>query len=566
MAKIGAFTFVLHSHLPYARQAGMWPHGEEWVHEAIADTYVPILDNLYSLRDAGVPFHLTIGITPILAEQLSDALVIEHFVSYAAERAAWAATDVARFEQSGDMALRDVARFYHHWYARVLTSFQDRYQRNILGAFRTLQDEGLIEIATSAATHGYLPLASRDSTIHAQLAVGQAAYERHFGKPATAVWLPECAYRPAIDEGTNGDSVRRPGIERFLAAAGLEVFFSETHTVEGGAPVGKAAGEAIGPYAMIPRRYAMQVNTDVQLEPGTTFQPYWVGDAAGQVAVLARNERTGKQVWSGTYGYPGDFCYREFHRKDGVSGLQYWRIGGKELDLGEKPPYEPEVAQQRIRDHADHFVGLVEELLGNYHSETGKFGVISSAYDTELFGHWWFEGADWLRAVLERLAKSESVELASASAMVEEHRPTEVLSLPESSWGAGGNHFTWLNVDTQWMWPVIHRSEVRMEELVARFPDAEGTLADVLNQAARELLLLESSDWPFLVTTGQAKDYATQRFTEHVERFEKLADAAESIGTGGGVTPAWIDELRYRDNPFPTIDYRAFAERQGRAD
>ena len=566
MAKIGAFTFVLHSHLPYARQAGMWPHGEEWVHEAIADTYVPILDGLYSLRDAGVPFHVTIGITPILAEQLSDAQVIENFVSYAAERAAWAATDVARFEQSGDTPLRDVARFYHHWYARVLTSFQDRYRRNILGAFRTLQDEGLIEIATSAATHGYLPLVSRDSTIHAQLAVGQATYERHFGKPATAVWLPECAYRPAIEEGSNGESVRRPGIESFLAAAGLEVFFSETHTVEGGAPVGKAAGEAIGPYAMIPRRYAMQVNKDVQLEPGTTFQPYWVGDAAGQVAVLGRNERTGKQVWSGTYGYPGDFCYREFHRKDGVSGLQYWRIGGKELDLGEKPPYEPEVAQQRIRDHADHFVGLVEELIANYHAETGKFGVISSAYDTELFGHWWFEGADWLKAVLERLAKSDTVELTSASAMVEKHPPTEVLSLPESSWGAGGNHFTWLNVDTQWMWPVIHRSEVRMEELVARFPDAEETLAEVLNQAARELLLLESSDWPFLVTTGQAKDYATQRFTEHVERFEKLADAAESIGTRGGETPAWVDELRYRDNPFPTIDYRPFAERQGRAD
>lgn len=565
MAKIGAFTFVLHSHLPYARRAGMWPHGEEWVHEAIADTYVPILDGLYALREAGVPFHLTIGITPILAEQLSDRLIIENFISYAAERAAWAATDVTRFELDGETALRDVARFYHHWYARVLTNFQDRYQRNILAAFKTLQDEGLIEIATSAATHGYLPLVSRDSTIHAQLAVGMATYERHFGKVATAVWLPECAYRPAIDDGTNGATVRRPGLESFLAAAGLEVFFSETHTVEGGAPVGKAAGEAIGPYAMIPRRYAMQVNKDVQLEPGTTYQPYWVGDAAGQVAVLGRNERTGKQVWSGTYGYPGDFAYREFHRKDGVSGLQYWRIGGKELDLGEKPPYEPEVAQQRVRDHADHFVGLVEELLGRYHADTGKFGLISSAYDTELFGHWWFEGADWLRAVLERLARSETVELTTASAMVEEHRPTEVLSLPESSWGAGGNHFTWLNVDTQWMWPVIHRSELRMEQLVERFPDAEGTLAEVLNQAARELLLLESSDWPFLVTTGQAKDYATQRFTEHVQRFEKLVEAAESIGSGGGVTPPWFDELRFRDNPFPTIDYREFAERQGRA-
>ena len=566
MAKIGAFTFVLHSHLPYARQAGMWPHGEEWVHEAMADTYVPILDGLFALREAGVPFHLTIGITPILAEQLNDQLIIENFIAYAAQRAAWAATDVTRFEQSGETALRDVARFYHHWYARVLTSFQDGYQRNILGAFKVLQDEGLIEIATSAATHAYLPLVSRDSTIHAQLAVGMATYERHFGRPATAAWLPECAYRPSVEEGSNGATVRRPGIETFLAAAGLEVFFSETHTVEGGAPVGKAAGEAIGPYAMIPRRYAMQVNKDVQLEPGTTFQPYWVGDAAGQVAVLGRNERTGKQVWSGTYGYPGDFAYREFHRKDGVSGLQYWRIGGKELDLGEKPPYEPDIAQQRVRDHADHFVGLIEELLGRYHAETGKFGVISSAYDTELFGHWWFEGADWLKAVLERLAKSATVELASASAMVEEHRPTEVLALPESSWGAGGNHFTWLNVDTQWMWPVIHRSELRMEQLVERFPDADGTLREMLNQAARELLLLESSDWPFLVTTGQAKDYATQRFTEHVERFDKLAEAADALGAVGGDSPVWVDELRNRDNPFPTIDYRVFAERQGRAD
>ena len=565
MAKIGAFTFVLHSHLPYARQAGMWPHGEEWVHEAIADTYVPILDGLYALREAGVPFKVTIGITPILAEQLSDPLIVDNFVSYAAERAAWAATDVARFEQSGETELRDVARFYHHWYARVLTSFQDGYGRNLLGAFKTLQDEGLVEIATSAATHGYLPLVSRDSTIHGQLAVGIATYERHFGRPATAVWLPECAYRPAIEKGVDGSPVRRPGIESFLAAAGLEVFFSETHTVEGGAPVGKAAGEAIGVYGMIPRRYAMRVNTDVQTDPGTTYQPYWVGDAAGQVAVLGRNDRTGKQVWSGTYGYPGDFSYREFHRKDGVSGLQYWRIGGKELDLGEKPPYDPAAAQRKVEEHADHFVSLVEELLGRYHADTGEFGVVSSAYDTELFGHWWFEGADWLKAVLERLAKSETVELTTASAMVDEHRPTEVLSLPESSWGAGGNHFTWMNVDTQWMWPVIYRSELRMEELVARFPNADGTVAEILNQAARELLLLESSDWPFLVTTGQAKDYATQRFTEHVERFEKLAEAAETLLADPAEVPAWVDELRYRDNPFPSINYRVFAERQGRA-
>jgi 1,4-alpha-glucan branching enzyme len=567
MAKLGAFTFVLHSHLPYARQAGMWPHGEEWVHEAIAETYVPLLDALTDLVEEGIQFHLTIGITPILAEQLADPLIIDHFVHYAAERAAWAAKDVQRFEQSGEDALRDLARFYHHWYARNLTSFRDRYQSDLIGAFKKLQDEGYIQIATSAATHGYLPLLSRDSSVRGQLKTGYDAYLQRFGRHPKAIWLPECAYRPAIIDEQGQFPIRRPGIESFLAALGLEVFFSETHTVEGGQPVGKAAGEAIGLYGAVPRRYAVKVTPDVQADPGTTFRPYWVGDAPGQVAVLGRNNRTGQQVWSGTYGYPGDFWYREFHRKDGESGMQYWRIGGAEIDLGQKPPYEPQRASERVQQHATHFVALVEELLRDYSEQHGEFGVISSAYDTELFGHWWFEGVDWLKAVLRGLSSSEIVEMTTASGIIDEHTPDRVMNLPESSWGAGGNHFTWFNVDTQWMWPVTHQSERRMESLVARFPEASGDLSDVLNQAARELVLLQSSDWPFLVTTGQAKEYASQRFTEHVDRFNQVADIAESLdGTLNPEQRIFLERLTERDNPFAYIDYRAFKERQGRAD
>jgi 1,4-alpha-glucan branching enzyme len=307
------------------------------------------------------------------------------------------------------------------------------------------------------------------------------------------------------------------------------------------------------------------VTEDTQTDPGTTFQPYWVGDAPGQVAVLGRNDRTGQQVWSGTYGYPGDFWYREFHRKDAVSGLQYWRIGGSDVDLGEKPLYEPAEAQRRIGDHAAHFAHLVEDLLTNYAKDTGKFGVISSAYDTELFGHWWFEGPDWLKLVLRRLAASEVVELTTASRIIDEHTPERVLALPESSWGAGGGHFTWLNVDTEWMWPIIHAAERRMEQLVAEFPDATGERAAVLNQAARELLLLESSDWPFLVTTGQAKDYAVQRFNEHVDRFNSLAEMAESGDTLNDDQRKLLTDIQEADNPFANIDYREFAARQGRA-
>lgn len=561
----GAFTFVLHSHLPYARQAGMWPHGEEWVHEAIAETYLPLWSALYDLAEEGVDYKITISVTPILAEQLGDPLIVEHFLTYAEERAAWAAADIERFEKAGDDEMKALAVWFHHWYSRNLTTFRDRFNSDLLGSLKDLQDRGFVEISTCAATHGYLPLLSRDSSIFGQIQTGVDTFVKHFGRRPKAIWLPECAYRPAYVDDSTGEDVLRPGLESFLAAQGIRVFFSETHTVEGGRPVGKAAGDAMGVYGSISRRYVIDATTQEQQKPGTTFKSYWVGDAPGEVAVLGRNNRTGQQVWSGSFGYPGDAVYREFHRKDGVSGMQYWRVGGPEMDLGSKPPYNPERARQRVDEHAGHFVGLVDALLKDYKDQTGEYGIISSNYDTELFGHWWFEGVDWLKGVLRGLAELDSVDLTTASTWVEQHGGEEVMVLPESSWGMGGNHFTWMNVDTEWMWKPIHAAESRMEELVDRHPDVDGELLEVLNQAARELLLLQSSDWPFLVTTGQAKEYASQRFTEHVDRFNSLADIAERDEDLTEDEREMLAALQNRDNPFSHIDYHVFAARQGNA-
>jgi NitT/TauT family transport system substrate-binding protein len=233
--------------------------------------------------------------------------------------------------------------------------------------------------------------------------------------------------------------------------------------------------------------------------------------------------------------------------------------------LGDKPLYNPQWAAERVKEHAAHFVGLVEQLLTDYQLASGSPGVISSNYDTELFGHWWFEGVDWLKEVLRGLAASPKVELTTASAIVEKYPPQTVIELPEGSWGAGGGHFTWLNVDTQWMWPIIHQAEIRMEGLVETYPSATGDLRELLNQAAREVLLLESSDWPFLITTGQAKEYASERFMEHVERFTKLAELAEAGGAVSEETRQYLTNVEGLDNPFPGIDYRIFAPRQGSA-
>ncbi|MEW6142394.1 MAG: 1,4-alpha-glucan branching protein domain-containing protein [Chloroflexota bacterium] len=557
--RAGAFTFVLHSHLPYCRNAGHWPHGEEWIHEAASETYIPLLNILYDLVGENVPFKLTISLTPVLVEQLTDPLIRSHLDEFLKDKLNRARSDTVRFRTTGDEHRTYLAHLYQDRYQRLIDSYRERFGGDIVAAFRRLQDDGYIEIIASAATHAYLPLLARDSSIYGQLKAGFDSYRRHFGRDASTVWLPECGYRPGFYLKHQGCDYLKPGIEVFLNEIGLKCFFAETHAIEGGQPVGKATGEVIGPYSSIPRRYYLPVGEYAPPTLRTTCLPYYVQDT--RVAVIGRNNRTGMQVWSADWGYPGDFNYREFHKKDGVSGLQYWKVTGANVDLGFKEYYEPFHAQQRVAEHSAHFTTLVEQLLVEFYQQSGRFGIISAAYDTELFGHWWFEGIDWLRQVLERLARSELVELTTASEFIRQRPPEDVMTLPESSWGTGGGHFTWSNVDTEWIWPVINAAEVTMEELVKKHVDARGPVRDILNQAARELLLLQSSDWPFLITTGQAREYATRRFQEHVERFNELAKAAGS-GNLSDAAIAHCRQLRELDNLFPDINYRVFMNRE----
>jgi len=564
---LGAFTFVLHSHIPYCRMAGRWPHGEEWIHEAIAETYVPLLIALYDLRDQGVPFRITIGLTPVLVEQLADLDIQTHFLQYLDEEIDAAKADIARFGEEEHPHLEYLAGYYDDSYTRIRTAYLERFGGDVVGAFRRLQDEGLCEIVTCGATHGYLPLLSRDSSIYAQIRTAIASYEHHFGRSPRAIWLPECAYRPAY---VSDDGVTRPAIEEFLAPLGISCFFVETHAIEGGRPVGKASREdaPLGPYGGIARRYVIPA-VEEKGPGGTTFKAYAVvGNLNGltnpPVAAIGRNNRTGQQVWSASWGYPGDGDYREFHKKDHVTGLQYWRITGPNVDLAAKDLYHPDWAAHKVASHAEHYVRLIEDEIRAYADSTGNYGIIASNYDTELFGHWWFEGIEWIKRVLAGLAGSDIADLTTASDYLKAHPVEEQIALPESSWGAGGTHWTWDNPDTHWMWKPIHRTEARMERLLADIQQPSRELQAVLAQAARELLLLQSSDWPFLVTTGQAKQYAIERFGDHIERFDRLCDMAEA-GSLSDTDREYLARVQALDNVFPNIESRWFAARQGRA-
>ncbi len=181
--------------------------------------------------------------------------------------------------------------------------------------------------------------------------------------------------------------------------------------------------------------------------------------------------------------------------------------------------------------------------------------MVMVSFDTELFGHWWFEGMAWIKEIIRKFRTYTAVTLRTASEYLEVQPPKRAIELPESSWGSGGHWQVWLNNETEWMWPIIHESEKLMEQIAQQHQNANGgAIGRALKQAARELLLLESSDWPFLVTTGQAKQYAIDRFKGHYERFKELADMVSS----GQVDESKLARIEGIDNCFPDVCPKCF--------
>ncbi len=521
----GHFTFVLHTHIPYVRKHGKWPFGEEWLYEAMSETYLPLLMELEQLRDSGVRFQLVLGVTPVLAEQLTDAYVKDGFVSYMKRKLLLMEDDL----ESGRYDERAV-EFMLGYFKRVF-DYWNAINGDIIGKLRELQSQGYVEVITSAATHGYLPLLERDESIRGQLLTGVMSYENHFGVRPHGVWVPECAYRPKGEwELPGGRRIVRDGIERFLEEVGIEYFFVESSLIDEG-PASKVYGDI--PLADTEK---------------TTLRPYWI--KGSNVAVFARNRETGHQVWSAHYGYPGDFWYREFHRKAEKSGGQYWRITGRGVDLGDKEFYDPERAMERIEEHARHFVSLSKRLLSEHESKYGERGIIVSPYDTELFGHWWFEGVMWLARVLELMAQ-RGIETTTIKRYLENYEgERHEIELPEGSWGANSDHSTWWNPETEWTWEHVYPAEERMVSLATRYYGGDRLGNRMLEQLARELLLLEASDWQFLITTGQAKEYGRRRLLLHARDFHRLANEVEEYFESGKREGNLLERLEERDNPF----------------
>ncbi len=549
----GSFCLVLHTHLPFVIGHGAWPHGETWLHEAAAECYLPLLRVLDGLVADGISPRTTIGITPILAEMLDSDAFRAGFPAYLDDRERRAEEDADRFASEGNPTMSALAREWRDRFAASRTAFREVHGGDLVGAFRRLQDEGHIEILTSAATHGYLPLLGHDDHVAAQLRGGVAHYRRRFGRRPRGVWLPECAYRPRgfwERPGDPGHRVLRRGIEAFLGALGLRYFLVDTHLFEGGVPLAgyepRFAGQS-PPAASKVEGAGVSVHEAVRLRP-----------RGRGVAVLARHPRLSMQVWSADLGYPGDGAYLEFHRKAAGSGLRYWRITDRSLPLEGKAVYEPGAAAERVREHARHFAHLVRQIFVEHRASTGQAGLAVAPFDTELFGHWWHEGPLWLDRVLRLLADSDDVEISTCSQALRRHPPTRTVALPEGSWGLGGHDWPWANPETMWTWDRVYRAEDRLRGLLRRARGRPRSAANrVLAQLGREVLLLEASDWPFLITTRSAREYAASRVELHAAAADRLATIAERLLGGGSLGPedaSFLAATEGRDFAFADLD------------
>ncbi len=519
----GLLVLHLHAHLPYIRQrveygtSGVWePRGfpPEWFHEAVLDTYGPLILVLEKLRAEGVDFRLSLDISPTLSNMMRCPLLQEEFLKYIEAHISLARAEVDRTRREAPH-FHDTAWMHLNRFVDIRDCFL-RYRCDLTQAFRAFQDQGYLEISTCGATHGFLPLyTAYPESVRAQIQTAVRDYRQTFGRDPIGIWLPECAYVP--------------GIEEFVQEAGLRYFFTETHAV---------------------------LNADAPPEFGTNAPVYLKGS---DVAAFARDQETGKQVWSGEEGYPGDPDYLDFHIKGGP--LRYNRITSRESGW-EKAPYNRAWALEKVAMHAQHFMEARNFKFNHIKNWYWKKPLAVAMYDAELFGHHWYEGVDFIYYLLKKLYYNQNeTELITPSAYLARYPKNQEVFITPSSWGDKGSFDKWMYGSVSWMY---RHSHAAIRELVAMSTDLRDRRSDselhrrIVAQACREVLQSMNSDVPFVISNGHFVDRMKELFLKDVENFWILAGLYWHGGENEQ-TLCRLERLEMENPIFPDVDPYVFA-------
>ncbi len=522
----GYLALVLHAHLPYVRHPEYDDFLEEdWFFEAMTETYIPLLQVFDGLVQEGIEFRLTMTLSPSLLSMMADPLLQERYLRHLNKLIDLAEKEVGRTRWLPEF--QPLAQMYFYRFHQARDFFENRHGRNLVQAFRAFQDRGVLEVITCGATHGFLPLMDLSvKSVHAQVHTACDHYEKLLGRRPRGIWLPECGFTPGIDE--------------VLREAGLRFFFTEAHGVLHASPRPK-----YGVFAPI-------------ITPSG-------------VAAFGRDLESSKQVWSAEEGYPGDYDYREFYRDIGFdleydyirpflhsdghrinTGIKYHRITGP---TPHKAPYDPHRAQEKAAAHAGNFMFNRERQVEFLYDRMGRMPIIVAPYDAELFGHWWYEGPEWINMLVRKIVHDQkTVRLITPSEYLSENPRIQVSMPSMSSWGYKGYCEVWLEGSNDWIYRHLHKAAERMSELANRYGGTNGLRRRALNQAARELMLAQSSDWAFIMKTGTMVEYAVKRTKDHLLRFDRLyCEICEDRIDEGALT-----HLESLDNIFPDINFEMY--------
>jgi 1,4-alpha-glucan branching enzyme len=528
----GYLTLVLHAHLPYVRHPEYELFLEEdWLYESITETYIPLLRVFEKLSGEGTPYRVTVSLSPTLVSMLRDPLLQDRYLRHIERLIELSEKEVERTRW--DSVFNKLARMYLCQFTEARGYFLDKWRKDLTRAFRELEERGNLELIPCCATHGYLPLMTVvPEAARAQVTVAVQNHEETFGRKPRGIWLPECGYEPGVDE--------------FLKESGITFFFTDAHGVLHATP-----------------RPRYGVFSPVVCRTG--------------VAAFGRDIESSKQVWSAREGYPGDYWYREFYRDIGYdldyeyvrpyicadgkrknTGIKYYRVTGP---TPHKEPYDPDVAAQRAEQHAGNFMFNREKQVEYLFDKMGgRRPIVVAPYDAELFGHWWYEGPHWIELLCRKAAvEQKTFRLVTPSDYLEENPELQVATPSLSSWGWKGYSEVWLEGSNDWLYRHLHMAAQRMVELANEFQNPSPIERRALAQAAREVLLAQSSDWAFIMKTGTMVPYAVKRTREHAGRFNELYEGLKSRK----IDQSRLEEVEWKDNIFPNVDYSIYRSRRG---
>ncbi len=519
----GYLALVLHAHLPFVRHPEHDRFLEEnWLFEAIVETYLPLVQIMDGWLRDGMDTRLTLSLSPTLCAMFRDELLRDRFVRHLDGLIELSEREILR--TTWDRGYQPLAQMYHDRF-RLLRETYFSHGRDLVAAFRKFQDAGKLEIITCAATHALLPLlTNHPASLRAQIFAARDHHEACFGRAPSGIWLPECAYAQEID--------------LVLRDAGIRWFILDTHGIL---------------HARPRARYGV-------------FSPVFTPHG---VAAFGRDLESARQVWSKHEGYPGDVRYRDFYRDIGFdldydyvksampvegtrsfTGIKYHAITGPDH---EKRIYDRTAALEQAAQHAQHFLETRIQQMEKLAGIMDRPPLVLSPYDAELFGHWWYEGPEFLDYFVRKAYYDQSVFTLTTPMEHLRRQPTQQVCQPSaSSWGEEGYWKVWLNESNEWIYPHLQVAQERMTELANQFPKPTELQHRALRQAGRELLLAQASDWPFILRTGTSPGYARKRVKDHLLRFIALHEQL----TTTRVDERWLAHVESLDTLFPELDYR----------